>query len=39
MPTIYALLDDLAEYLRRVAGAMRPTKGRVVGPTAEETGR
>ena len=39
MPTIYALLDDLAEYLRRVAWAMRPTKGRVVGPTAEETGR
>ncbi|MDE0229635.1 MAG: efflux RND transporter permease subunit [Spirochaetaceae bacterium] len=38
MPTIYALLDDLADYLRRVVGAMRPARPaprRPVQPTPE----
>ncbi len=35
MPTIYALLDDLAEYLRRVVRAMRPARRLPAQPTPE----
>ena len=35
MPTIYALLDDLADYLRRVVRAMRPAPRQPVQPTPE----
>ena len=33
MPTIYALMDDLAGYLRRVTRAMRPAPRQTVQPT------
>ena len=43
MPTIYALLDDLAEFLKRVARAMgpamRPTRRGPAAPAAEGSGR
>ena len=35
MPTIYALMDDLAGYLRRVTRAMRPAPRQTVQPTPE----
>ena len=35
MPTIYALLDDLANYLRRVTRAMRPAPRQAVQPSSE----
>lgn len=34
MPTIYALFDDLAEFLRRVAWAMRPAPRPLSGEEA-----
>ncbi len=39
MPTIYAVFDDLSQFLRRVAWAMLPADRRTPRRTAQEAGR